>query len=63
MAYKHEGYTLHKRKVVLRGGHEQIIYFFSKRQPYVGDAVDKIPDGYAVAVNKRSGLPYLRKQA
>lgn len=63
MAYKHEGYTLHKRKVILRGGHEQVIYFFSKRTPYVGEAVEKMPEGYTISVNKRTGLPYLRKQA
>lgn len=63
MAYTQDGYTLHRRKVILRGGHEQIIYFFSKRKPYVGEPLDKIPEGYDVAVNKRSGLPYLRKLA
>jgi hypothetical protein len=60
MAYQHEDYTLHARRVKLKGGHEQTIYFFSKRQPKSGDAVD-LPEGYDVAVNKRTGLPYLRK--
>lgn len=62
MAYTHEGYTLHARRVKLKGGHEQTIYFFSKRDPKSGEPAD-LPDGYDVAVNKRTGLPYLRKRA
>lgn len=62
MAYEQDGYTLHARHVQLKGGHEQIVYFFSKRTPQIGDPVD-LPDGYDVATNKRTGLPYLRKRA
>ncbi len=61
MAYEQDGYTLHAREVELKGGHKQIVYFFSKRAPKSGYPVD-LPDGYAVAVNKRTGLPYLRKR-
>jgi hypothetical protein len=61
MAYEHEGYTLHAREVKLKGGHRQIIYFFSQRQPKAGMPVD-LPSGYRVVVNKRTGLPYLKKQ-
>ena len=61
MAYEQDGYTLHARTVLLKGGHEQTIYFFSKREPQSGEPVD-LPDGYDVAVNKRTGLPYLRKR-
>jgi hypothetical protein len=60
MAYKHEDYTLHAREVVLKGGHKQTIYFFSQRQPKAGEPVD-LPEGYKVAVNKRTGLPYLKR--
>ncbi len=60
MAYQHDGYTLHVREVELKGGHIQRIYFFSKRQPMSGDPCD-LPDEYEVAVNKRTGFPYLRK--
>lgn len=62
MAYTHEGYTLHAREVALKGGHKQVIYFFSQRTPKSGAPVD-MPDGYKVAVNKRTGLPYLKKLA
>lgn len=60
MAYQHGDYTLYAREVELKGGHRQVIYFFSQRSPKSGMAVD-LPDGYDVAVNKRTGLPYLKK--
>lgn len=61
MAYTHDGYTLFAREVQLKGQHKQVIYFFSQRTPKSGMPVD-LPDGYDVAVNKRSGLPYLRRR-
>lgn len=62
MAFEHEGYTLHAREVQLKGGHKQVIYFFSQRQPKAGVPVE-MPEGYKVAVNKRTKLPYLQKVA
>ncbi len=60
VAFQHEGYTLHAREIELKGGHKQVIYFFSQRNPKSGMPVD-LPQGYTVAVNKRTGLPYLKK--
>ncbi len=60
MAYEQDGYTLHAREVELKGGHKQVVYFFSKRTPKSGHPVE-LPEGYRVAVNKRTGLPYLSK--
>lgn len=61
MAFQHNGYTLHAREVVLKGGARQVIYFFSQRTPKSGLPVE-MPEGYALSVNKRTGLPYLRKK-
>jgi len=61
MAFTHEGWTLYCRDVKLKGGKEQKIYFFSKRTPKSGTPCDK-PNNYAVGVNKRTGLPYLKKK-
>lgn len=61
MVYKHEGWTLYTRNVNLKGGRKQTIYFFSKRSPKSGTPCD-LPTGYAVGVNKRTGLPYLKKK-
>lgn len=60
MAFEHNGYTLHAREVELKGGHKQVVYFFSQRNPKSGSPVE-MPEGYKVAENKRTGLPYLRK--
>ena len=61
MAYEYEGWTLYTRDVELKGGRNQTIYFFSKRTPKSGSPCDK-PDKYVVGVNKRTGLPYLKKK-
>ncbi len=53
-------YYLHSKVVKLAGGRKQKIYYFA------GDirdnAIDKIPDGYEIIENKRTGLPMLRKE-
>jgi hypothetical protein len=61
MAYTHEGWTLYTRNVKLKGGRNQTIYFFSKRSPKSGSPCE-MPTGYSVGVNKRTGLPYLKKK-
>ena len=61
MAYVHDGWTLYSRDVTLKGGRQQTIYFFSKRTPKSGSPCDK-PDNMVVGVNKRTGLPYLKKK-
>jgi hypothetical protein len=61
MTFTHEGWTLYTRNVKLKGGRNQTIYFFSKRTPKSGTPCDK-PANYTVGVNKRTGLPYLKKK-
>jgi hypothetical protein len=61
MVYTYDGWTLYKKDVKLRGGKIQTIYFFSKRTPKSGTPCD-MPSGYKVDVNKRTGLPYLKKK-
>jgi hypothetical protein len=60
MAYEHQGYTLHTRNVELKGGRTQRIYFFARSKPKSGTPTE-MPPGYAVGVNTKTGLPYLRK--
>ena len=62
MAYTYEGWTLYEREVTLRGGKKQTIYFFSKKTPKSGTPCNELPKGYKVGVNKRTGLPYLKKK-
>lgn len=58
MAYKHTNskgvtYYLNSKKVTLRGGKEQTIYYFSKDQR--PEACD-LPDGKQVGENPRNGF-------
>jgi hypothetical protein len=64
MAYEYTNdrgvtYFLHSKDVVLRGNYEQTIYYFA-REAKEG-AIDALPEGREVIVNKRTGLPLLRK--
>lgn len=58
--FTHAGYTLYTRDVTLKGGRNQAIYFFSRRQPEKGRAIPK-PEGYVVGVNRNTGLPFLKR--
>jgi len=61
MVFEYEGWTLYTRDVNLKGGRTQTIYFFSKRTPKSGKPCNK-PENMKVGVNKRTGLPYLKKK-
>ncbi len=52
-------FYLHKKTVTLRGGRQQVIFFFAGT---VKDgACDELPAGYAVGENSKTGLPILKK--
>jgi hypothetical protein len=59
--YTYGLYTLYSKLVRLKNGKTQIIYYFSKRKPKSGSPA-MFPEGFEVAVSKRSGLPYLKKK-
>ncbi len=63
MPYLHQGWTLYFRDVKLKRGPKVTIFFFSKRTPKSGKKwpEDTLPKGRKVGVNKRTGLPFLRK--
>jgi hypothetical protein len=53
-------YYLHSKKVNLKGGREQTIYFFARDvRPGVLEAV---PAGYQVVETAKTGMPILKKQ-
>lgn len=65
MAYKFtnskgKSYYLHTKKVELKGGRTQQLYFFAKEAG--AGSLDAVPDGYQVAESK-NGLPVLKKKA
>lgn len=61
-AYKNgkgQTYYLHTRKVTLKNGRVQQIYFFARE---VRDgAMDAVPSGYQVVETQRTGMPVLKK--
>ncbi len=54
-------YTLYTKEVALRGGRKQRIYFFSKKPRDDATPCAK-PKGYKVIINKKTGLPLLKKK-
>ncbi len=59
-------YYLHKKDVILRGGREQTIYFFAKKEGGKSGKetpVETLPEGRVVSENVRNGFPTLKKQA
>lgn len=59
--YRYGEYTLYAKDVKLRSGKTQTIYFFSKRRLYSGRPCNK-PYNYFVGINKKTGMPYLKKK-
>lgn len=64
MAYSHTNskgntYFLHGKNVTLKGGRQQMIYFFGKEAKE--GALDAVPEGYKIKESARTGLPILAK--
>ena len=65
MAYKHTNskgvtYYLNSKKVTLRGGKDQVIYYFSKDQR--PEAVEGLPAGMEVNENPRNGFLTVKRK-
>ena len=57
---KGKTYYLHGKEVTLKGGRQQMIYYFAKE---VKDfALDELPEDREVMESSRTGLPILRKK-
>jgi hypothetical protein len=57
---KGDTYYLHAKDVTLRNGRQQRIFYFARAEKQ-GEALDEVPNGYAVGENQRTGLPFLSK--
>jgi hypothetical protein len=52
-------YYLHSKKVNLKGGREQTIFYFARDiRP---GALDSVPAGYKVIETTKTGMPILKK--
>ncbi|MFO7678293.1 MAG: hypothetical protein R6V50_07935 [Thermoplasmatota archaeon] len=59
-AYTYGEFVLYKKEVRTATGRKKPIHFFSKTIPDIGKPV-KLPEGYEVRIDKKTGLPYLKK--
>lgn len=57
---KGDTYYLHGKKVTLKNGRVQQIYYFS-RDVRPGESMDSVPAGYQVIETERTGMPVLKK--
>jgi hypothetical protein len=57
----YHGYTLYRHVSHKERGKKTTLHFFSKEKPEVGDPIS-LPAGYRIAVNKKTGVPYLKKK-
>ena len=59
--YRYGDYALYRKEIKVGPGKKRTIHFFSRAEPEDGGPVD-LPDGYEVKVNKKTGVPYIRKK-
>jgi len=59
--YKYGDYTLYKNEVETKKGKTRVYYFFCKSASDKGRPCS-LPDEYTVGINKKTGVPYIKKK-
>ena len=59
--YQHGDYFLYEKKITVKSGQKRTVRFFSKTEPDEGKSI-KLPKGYEVKENRKTGVPYLKKK-
>lgn len=59
--YTYNGYHLYKKVIKISDDDSRTIHFFAKEPPETGEPAD-LPSGYEVKINRRTGVPYIRKK-
>ena len=59
--FQYKGYTLYQKEMDLGNNKKRIIHFFSKDVPD-DSTPSPLPKDYEVRVNKKTGVPYIRKK-
>jgi len=59
--FKHGDYTLYEKEITTKNGKKRLVRFFSKGEPDDAKPID-FPDGYEINENKKTGVPYLKKE-
>ena len=60
MSFVYKKWKLYKGNVKLNDGRSEITYLFSRRKPRKCKPCG-LPEGYTIALNERTGLPFLEK--
>jgi len=61
MVYSFEKWNLYKAQIKLKDNETRTLHFFSRWTPKRGIPCD-LPKEFAVEVNERTNLPYLRRR-
>jgi hypothetical protein len=59
--FRFNGYNLYKKVIKINDEDNRIIHFFAKEPPETGEPTT-LPKGYEVKINRRTGVPYIRKK-
>ncbi|KYK21991.1 hypothetical protein AYK24_03020 [Thermoplasmatales archaeon SG8-52-4] len=59
--FSHGDYILYEKEMDTKSGKKKIVRYFSKSEPEDGKPI-KLPKGYEVKENKKTGYPYLKKK-
>jgi hypothetical protein len=57
----YKGYTLYKRETRKQDGKRSTVHYFTKGKSDKGRPAP-LPEGYHIAINKKTGVPYLKKK-
>jgi len=57
----YKGYGLFEKEIKTPSGKKRIIRFFSKTKPKMAKPIE-IPKGFKMSINKKTGVPYLKKK-
>lgn len=57
----YKGYTLNRRETRRSDGEKTTTYYFTKKKSNRGHPC-RLPDGYRIVLNKKTGIPYLKKK-
>jgi len=54
-------YMLYEKKIKTKSGKKRTVRFFSKSKPKMGKPIE-LPKGFNVSINKKTGVPFLKKK-
>lgn len=59
--FQYNDYTLYQKTIIINDEDKRTIHFFAKEPPETGKPAE-LPEGYEVKINRKTGVPYIRKK-